>query len=500
VTDLAGLGPVTRLANPAHLRSLTTAVAPPPQAGHDTHRLAEEPAIGVLWTYAEPDGTGVHRPIGGGDLDPATGRYGQGAFNADDMARAAVAFTRHWRATGDHASRDDARALLRGVAWLQTLDGPHAGNVVLWLQPDGTLNPSAEPHEHPDPSDRAPSYWLARSIWAFGEGAAAFATQDPDLAAFLAGRLDLALDAVDRAGGGLIDGSADPSAEALYGLVAARDLSPRIRAAAERFACDIAALAEGDRTTWPHGAILPRPGGQWHAWGAQMAGALALAGQHLGRADWLEVARAEAGRFTPYVLVTGGDDPRLSASLDGAAIAYGTDAMVQNLLRVADATGAPGYRELAGIAAAWYAGDNPAGVPMYDAASGRTADGVHPDGRRNDNAGAESTIHGLLSMIALDGHPDLVRRLRATAGARRRRARDGEVGWVVVAGPSGGHALLHNLSAAWATPSLPLDGAWTWTGQSYDAAGEPLRPVAVSPGHGTAPVPPDGFTVLIAEP
>ncbi len=29
--------------------------------------------------------------------------------------------------------------------------GPNAGNVVLWMQPDGTLNPSAEPVELPDP-------------------------------------------------------------------------------------------------------------------------------------------------------------------------------------------------------------------------------------------------------------------------------------------------------------------------------------------------------------
>lgn len=491
---------MTRLTNPAHLRSLTTRIVPPPQPGHATHRLAEEPEIGVLWTYAEPDDTGVHRPTGGGDLDPATGRYTQGAFNADDMARAAVAFLRHWRATGDPDSRDDARALLRGVAYLQTLTGPAAGNVVLWLQPDGTLHRSAEPHEHPDPSDCAPSYWLARAIWAFGEGVAAFAADDPDLAVFLAGRLDLAFDALDRAGDALIDGAADASAEALQGLVAARDLGPRVRAVAERLADGIATLARGDRATWPHGAILPRAGAQWHAWGAQMAGALALAGQLLARPDWVEVARAEAGRFTPYVLVAGGEDLRLSASFDGATIAYGTDALVQNLLRVADATGAPGFLDLAGVAAAWYVGDNPTGEPMYDEASGRTADGVHLDGRRNGNAGAESTIHGLLSMMALDRQPELARRMRATAGARRRCAREGEVGWVVVAGPSGGHALLHNLSTVWATPSLPLDGGWTWTGRSYDAAGLVLRPVTVPPGHDAAPVPPDGFTVLLAEP
>ena len=42
------------------------------------------------------------------------------------------------------------------------------------MQPDGTLNPSPTPVELPDPSDSGESYWLARTIWALGEGYAAF--------------------------------------------------------------------------------------------------------------------------------------------------------------------------------------------------------------------------------------------------------------------------------------------------------------------------------------
>ena len=50
------------------------------------------------------------------------------------------------------------------------------------MQPDGTLNPSADPVELPDPSDSDASYWLARSVWAFGEGYRAFRLQDPAFA------------------------------------------------------------------------------------------------------------------------------------------------------------------------------------------------------------------------------------------------------------------------------------------------------------------------------
>ena len=128
---------------------------------------------------------------------PRTDTYGQGAFNADDMARAAVVYLRHWKQTGAaqpaRGVRDAARAHLP-----PDQSGPNAGNVVLWMQPDGTLNPSAEPVEQPDPSDSDASYWLARTIWALGEGYAAFQRADPAFARFLEQRLDLAVGAVDR--------------------------------------------------------------------------------------------------------------------------------------------------------------------------------------------------------------------------------------------------------------------------------------------------------------
>src|SRR5215207_7016627 len=137
--------PPVRLTNLAHLDFLGDRVAPPEQAGHTTWRIGQEPEIGVLWTYAEPQPDGSYRRLGGGTYDPATDTWGQGAFNADDLTRAAVVYLRHWRQFGDQASRDRAYQLLQGVTYLQTSSGPNAGNVVLWMQPDGTLNPSPTP-------------------------------------------------------------------------------------------------------------------------------------------------------------------------------------------------------------------------------------------------------------------------------------------------------------------------------------------------------------------
>ncbi len=204
-------------------------------------------------------------------LDPATGHYGQGAFNADDIARAAVVYLRHWRQTGSADSRTKAYELLRSVAYLQTDTGANRGRTVLWIQSDGTLNPSATPVELPDPSDSGPSYWQARSLWAFGEGYAAFRKSDPAFAAFLQQRIQLSVGALERdvlaryrhykvADGRrvpawLIVNGADATAEAVLGLSAYSRVAPgdtAARRALSRFAEGIADMAAGTRQQWPY--------------------------------------------------------------------------------------------------------------------------------------------------------------------------------------------------------------------------------------------------------
>lgn len=382
----------------------------------------------MLWTYAEPNPDGTYRRIGGGAYDPATDTYGQGAFNSDDIARAAVVYLRHWRQTGAASSRAASYELLRGLTYLQTATGPNAGNVILWMQPDGTLNPSADPPELPDPSDSGPSYWLARTVWALGEGYAAWRTADASFAAFLKQRLDLAVAALDRqvltrygtwqtvdgdrAPAWLIVDGADATAEAVLGLAAYVSSGARgaARRALRQFAEGIAALSDGGVREWPFGAVRPWALSLsiWHAWASQMPAALARAGQVLDDTRLLRPAVTDAAVFTPWLLTSGGpDNGRLPTRVDRSQIAYGVDSRLQSLLAVAGATGRAGFRRLAGILAAWYFGANAAGVPAYDPATGRTVDGIAGDGTVNRNAGAESTIHGLLSMLALDAHPDV---------------------------------------------------------------------------------------------
>jgi len=470
----------------AHLDALTTRVAPPAQAGHTTYRQAADPRVGVLWVYADAQAGGGYKPTGGGTYDPATNTYGQGAFDADDISRAAVVYLRHWRGSGDGHSREQAYQLLRGLTYLQTTTGAHAGDVVLWMQPDGTLHPSAIPKEDPDPSDSGPSYWLARTVWALGEGYAAFRHSDPEFASFLRGRLDLTIKALDRdvlahygeyqtvhgvkVPAWLIVDGADATSEAVLGLSAYVSAGgpPAARTALERLATGIAAMGSGSVRQWPYGAVLPWAVSRsdWHAWGAQMPSALAKASTALGRPKLLAPAVADAAVFTPHLLTaTGPDNGWLPTPGDGSQIAYGADARVEALLAVAAAGHTDGPRRLAGVAAGWFFGQNPAGARMYDPATGVTFDGVSPDGVVNKNSGAESTIHGLLTMEALDAAPDLAALARAAGPVTHR---DGQqVAEAESATLTGGAKVVK--------PDSPWTGESQWSGGAYVSAADGAR-------------------------
>jgi hypothetical protein len=423
-----GIAASAPLTNLAHLDFLLGTVPLTAVEGHTTYGIDAAPTAQAPWTYADKKADGSYGRVGGGSFDPATGLWGQGAFNADDIARAAVVYLRHWQQTGDTGSREHAMQTLRALTYLQTSTGPNAGNVVLWQQADGTLTPSATPKELPDPSDSAESYWVARTVWALGEGYAAFASADPQFAAFLQDRLRLSLGALDRQSlarygqfdladgvkvpAWLIAGGADASAEAALGLAAYVSAAPSdtaARTSLTQLAEGVAAMSSGSVTEWPFGAILPWNKSQtlWHAWGGMAPAAVATAATTLGRADLLGAAVKDSAQFTAQLLAAGGPDNAWSPTPGEAQIAYGVDSRVQGLVATAQAANAPGLIDLAAITAGWFFGANRSGLPAYDPATGAAIDGIEHDGRVNPNSGAESTIHALLTMLVLDANPAL---------------------------------------------------------------------------------------------
>ena len=469
-----------RLTNLAHLDELATTVRLTASAAHTTYRLAQEPKVGLLWVYANVQDDGSYQPVGGGNYDAATNTWGQGAFDADDIARAAVVYLREWKATGSAHARRQAYQQLRGLAYFQTLTGDHAGEFLLWMQPDGTLNPTPTPPDNPNPADAGESYWTARAIWAYGEGYAAFRRHDPAFAAFLARRMELAVRAIERdtlvrypdphdlhgvkVPAWLITQGADATSEALLGLApyVRASGSPAATRVLRRLASGVAEFHAGSSTQWPFRALMPWAESldDWHAWGSEMAQGLAAASRALGDDALLKPAIGDTAGFTAQLMTaTGPDNGWLPVPTDKVQIAYGADARVRACHDVGVVAGRDGIRRLAGVAAGWFFGANRAGVPTYDPATGVTFDGVEADGRLNRNSGAESTIHGLLTMQVLDAEPELAGLARASATIG---VRDGLTVLEAEAAELTGDAAVRTPEAAWTGESL-------WSGQQVVA-------------------------------
>ncbi len=407
--------------NLAHLDFLHTTVPYTTSIpGHATTDLGTP--LDAWWVYANYNKTdGSYKPTGGGDYYPITNTYGQGAYDTDDVARAAVAYLTHHRYYGDAHSLQYARGALRFVMYMQTTSGPNAGNFVLWMQPDGTLNPTPTPPDSPNPADAGASFWLARSLWALGEGYTTFKTVDPAFANALAARMDLAMGALDSEAVGpnygqyytlhgyqtpkwLISDGADASSEALLGLAAYYSATRNAEAGklATELGTGIAGYQIGTPRDWPWQALLPwaRSVSDWHAYGAHMADSLAVAGPLLGHADWVAAAERDANLFETHQQVAFGPVNGLLPALDDATqLAYGAETTTDGLLAVGRASGKRVYRQLAGLAAAWFFGNNAAGAAMYQPDTGVVYDGINGDGTINRNSGAESTIEGVLALM-----------------------------------------------------------------------------------------------------
>lgn len=401
----------------------------------------EGDTLRFIHIYAEPDGAGGWTFVGDDD---------EGIACVDDAARAAVLTLRHFERTGDERSRRTATKLLRFVRHLQAESGLFYNFV--W---DRALRINTE---HANSVADDVSWWTARAVWALGEGARVLAEADPAEAAAAAEavrRVEPHLDRLlaryptvaDEDGRPfpqwLVAGTAaDATSELLLGLVALQEARPtdagarRIR----RFAEGLAAVRFGDLATFPYGGHASWAGG-WHGWGNSQTQALAEAAR-LGAAGPEALASAEAEAQTLYarLLVEGwlhNLDYATGAPQTFEQIAYDVRPAAVGLVRLFEATGDARYAVMAGLAAAWFHGANPAAATMADPATGRGFDGILSPDRVNPNAGAESTIEAQLALLEVGAHPEAAAWAWATAEPPRTLRWDGRtVRARTFAGPS----------------------------------------------------------------
>lgn len=374
---------------------------------------------------------------------------GEGLSAVDDVARAAVVYLWQYERTGDTSLLDLARRCLNFVLYMQAEDGEFYNFVT---DAEGTIN------ERGNTSYKSLGWWAMRGLWALGEGVRVFDSVDPAYADALAEaylRTEAALTRTLTNYGeyntvhGFQVPAWIPASEStvagigLLGLAAYQHARPNDTTGTliTQIADGISEYRLGDHITYPFGMHPTRSNapGFWHDWGAHMTHGLVVAGMVMDRQDWIESAAADAESFLLRHLAferfrhIGVVPYRLEQ------IAYGTNMIVQTYMALYRATGDEQYARYGGLAASWYFGNNMAGIPVYFPENGRIYDGINgpTSFRVNRNSGAESTIEGLMSLIAVADVPAALDYLYVTPeGGNRYFIVQAETGERVVGTPT----------------------------------------------------------------
>jgi len=339
----------------------------------------------------------------------------EGFACVDDAARAIVLLSRSIEKEADDKKLHQLKLLMAFVLRMQNKNGYF--NNFIW--PNGSINTS-------DKTSLAElNWWSLRALWGLESGLHIL-PKDSDLsrqALVAIERLvanlkrDLPVTSrVARHAEGLdvptwlpMGSGADQAAVAIIGLLSNYDRTHdgNVLNIITAMADGIERMQVGDAHRFPYGAHLSWRN-EWHAWGSDQAYALLLAGQKLGRTDYVRGGLLEVDYFYPYLIRRGylsslkirkvGDQYVAIRQERFPQIAYGIRPMVSAAIEAYHITGKHRYLSIARHIASWLTGTNDAHQAIYEAASGRIFDGIGPGARVNRNSGAESTIEGLLAL------------------------------------------------------------------------------------------------------
>jgi len=340
----------------------------------------------------------------------------EGITCVDDVGRAIAVYLRYFELTGDSVSLERARPLLKFVLNMQAEDGQFYN----FIFRDHSINVDGIT------SYKSFGWWAARGVWALGAGFRVFQEIDPGFASQLEEALLRSFDQIDKVlekystfvnvndrevPAWLIYqfDTYSPSivSELMFGLCEyyAATKDERIERYLLLFGEALMKMQGDNPREFPYAVFYSNPD-MWHAWGNGQAQALATAGMLLENDDFIYAAENEVRSLYPRLALHRMireyrlDDP--DSQKEFQQIAYNLRPMIVASLRVAEATGDDTYKVLAGLLGSWFTGNNVLGVPMYDKETGRGFDGINDAQTLNHNAGAESTLEALYSLIELE--------------------------------------------------------------------------------------------------
>ena len=283
----------------------------------------------------------------------------EGVACVDDAARALVVLCAVWEATELSWVRTWCGGLLDFLAWMQNADGRWVNFVAEW---DGTRNHNGAS------SVAGGAFWQARALQAVARAAVVLG--------------DTRAEAMLERGLTWMRAPAPPDVRALH-VMTALDLLRAGRL--PRMRDHLTGWIDQMLTCTRDGMLMNARDetGRPHLWAHVQEAALADAGALLGRDDVVVVARRSAELVFRDVIEGGFDLPRVQP--------YDVASAIHVMDRLHAVTGSAGYADLAGAARGWFDGRNPARRPIYDAGTGRVADGID-EGRVSTNSGAEANV------------------------------------------------------------------------------------------------------------
>ncbi|MDK2922717.1 MAG: hypothetical protein PWQ90_158 [Pseudothermotoga sp.] len=317
------------------------------------------------------------------------GAINEGDFCVDDVARAVLVYTEAYRLTKNHEYLNLAKDASSFLIQMQAEDGEFYN----FAYRDGTIN------MHGPTSYKSTSWWTLRAFWAL----AALAVETGDEQIFEAARKSH--QAISRKPPIF----ADQLSIYILGLCEynkIRNVKDEIKRYVELL---LKFLIVEDDPTFRRFFSTQREEFRWNGWGNRYAEALIESYKVLGEEKLLNIAIESIELQIPLLSSSGfiyklGKYVKLTPELS-----YAVEPLVVAAAKAYELTKDENMAFLSALAAAWYFGANRLGERMYGP-NGEGYDGLEYM-HVNKNAGAESTICAIRSMIYLGSLPIFFQKL-----------------------------------------------------------------------------------------